>query len=303
MTGWTMAGGGRAAPHDHVRSLDHVLTYLRAETLDEASARWRRGGFLVDDERSVASAPGIATGFIRFGHEYLELLAVTDDAAFRAASPAMPANPAVRAAARPFALAFDHDDAHFFTTSLVARGFDRPAPRWLPYPWDADHGIAILDEIVPGVAVFACSYANPKRQRPPVPSATCPIPPNRIRRWSGAVMVTASPHAQAEAWRRILCPTRPLVDDALGHGFDMPNGRLRWQIPAQWQGWTGRPPPAQRHRYDEIGLLLMESDDLALSAATVTAGGWQIEAADTDAFFIRPDFRDGVAMYVSRPQS
>ncbi len=300
MTGWTMAGGGRAAPDDQVRGLDHVLTYLRAETLDEAQARWRRGGFFVDDERNVISVPGVTTGFVRFGHEFLEFLSVVDDPAFRGAGPAMPADPAVRAAGRPFALGFDHDETQAYAASLRARGYDRPPPRWQAYPWDANTGIAILDEIIPGVAVFACSFATPKRQWPPLPSAARPIPPNRIRRWAGVVMVTTSPHAQAEAWRRVLCPTRPLVDDVLGHGFDVNNGRLRWQTPTQWQGWAGRPAPVPRHRYDEIGLLLMESDDPAQSAAAVAAGGWQVEMAGPDAFFIRPDMRDGVAMYVSR---
>ncbi len=300
MSGWTMAGGGRAAPDDQVRGLDHVLTYLRAETLDEAQGRFRRGGFFVDGERGVISVPGVATGFVRFGHEFLELLSVVDETAFRAAGPTMPADPAVRAAARPFALGFDHDDTKAFAASLKARGYDRPAPRWQAYPWDANSGLAILDEILPGVAVFACSFATPKRQWPPLPSADRPVPPNRISRWAGVVMVSASPHAQAEAWRRVLCPARPLVDDALGHGFDVTNGRLRWQTPTHWQGWAGRAMPAPRHRYDEIGLLLMESDDPAHSAAALTRGGWQVEAAGADAFFVRPDVRDGVAMHIAR---
>ncbi len=300
MSGWTTAGGGRAAPDDQVRGLDHALIYLRGETLDNALQRWRRAGFAVDDGPNKVEIPGTAAGIVRFGHEYLVLLAVVDEVAFRGAGPAMPVDPAVRMAARPFALGFDHVDARAYAMSLAARGFDRPPPRWQPYGWDPAHGLAILDQIVPGAAAFVCSFATPKRQWPPVPSPDRPVPPNRIRRWGGVVLVATSPHGQAEAWRRVLAPARPLVDDALGHGFDLAQGRLRWQTAAQWQGWTGQGPWPPRHRYDEIGLLLMESEDPAASAAALSRGGWTVEAAGQDGYFMRPDIRDGVAMHIGR---
>lgn len=300
MSGWTMAGGGRAAPDDQIGGLDHALTYLRGEPRDDALLRWRRGGFVVECEPNTVTIPGVEAAYVRFGHEYLVLMAVADEVAFRAAGPDMPTDPAVRVAARPFALGFDHDDARSFAQSLKARGFDRPPPRWQPYEGDPAHGFAILDQIVPGAAAFACSFATPKRQWPPVSSATHPVPPNRISRWTGVVMVSASPHAQAEAWRRVLAPARPAVDDALGHGFDVTNGRLRWQTPAQWQGWTGRSMPTPRHRYDEIGLLLMESDEPGQSATALTRGGWAVVAAGAEGFFARPDIRDGVALHIAR---
>jgi len=64
--------------------LDHVITFTRAETIEQALDLYRTQGFDVAST-TVRHEPGLRNGFVWLGPEYLELCWVEDEVAFASA--------------------------------------------------------------------------------------------------------------------------------------------------------------------------------------------------------------------------
>jgi len=290
-----------SAAVDRVLGLDHVLTYIRDETLDDALERYRHAGFSVDPQQADFPRYGLRNGFVRFGYETLELCQVVDEAA---CDPAMPCDPAVRAAARPFAIGFAHDDARAFGCRLIDRGFRDPPPRIEPPETTGDDPaftLAILDEILSGVATFAVSYREP-RSRWPAADRLHPAPANGIGQWTGTVMVTDRPDSRAADRRDVLAPGTPLQGREDGVALSLPDGtELRWTTPERWHRWSGNQAAQLPHRYAEIGCLEFRAESLDRAERSLAAARWhgrRVALAGGNGLLVAPNRHDGVRMLI-----
>ena len=243
--------------------LDHLLTYMPGRNLDDHLAQYRSLGFEIDPYHNRVS-PGIETGFVRLGHQSLEIFAVLDDAAFKAQGGKMPFDPDLRYACRPFALGFQHPDVAALQAAMIARGVAVPevyAVRDAHTSPDAPPTwrYLILDQLLPGLAVFALSYGGAPRIVPPVAGA------NGLHALGGLILITADPAVHAAAWQHLLFPDARLQRFGDAVMLPLPDGVLWWLTPAEFAARFGR-ADVFPHRYGEFGAAIVTGAGHGLTA-------------------------------------
>lgn len=211
--------------------LEHFLCYSDAPSVDEHAAGYRRLGF-VPQAHAARWEPGLRNRFVGLWPEYLELVWVEDEDAFAAAHE----DPITRfrAARRPFGVGILTDDVPALHDEWVARGFELPPVRYeSPAGSDPNAGPlfafqAIPHNVLPGVDAFALtSYYRPA---PPTRRQVW-VAPNSVFGLAGLTLVSHTPAADADAWRRLLAPDQAVHEVPGGSGLRVGPHLLSWLTP------------------------------------------------------------------------
>lgn len=210
--------------------LEHFLCYSDTSSVDEHAADYRRLGF-VPQAHAARWEPGLRNRFIGLWPEYLELVWVEDEAAFAASDDPIKR---YRASRRPFGVGILTDDLPALHDEWVARGFELP-PVTHESPAGSDQAAgpmfvfqAIPHHLLPGVDAFGLtSYHRPA---PPTRRQVW-VAPNSVFGLAGVTLVSHTPAADADAWRRLLAPNETAREVPGGSDLVVGPHRLTWLTP------------------------------------------------------------------------
>lgn len=271
--------------------LDHVLTFTSASPVEEALDRYRQAGF-VPSPHIAEWSPGLRNGFVNLWPEYLELLCVHDDDAFRTAPAPLRR---ARDAHRPYGLGFYSDDTARLRDDWVAAGHDLPDAEYLRLETtstdDPPDFCEVALPVLPGADCFALTSFFPGAAM----RARMQVAPNTVFGLSGVTFVADHPAAAADRWRRVLAPDSAVTPD---HGSDghveLLSGvhRFTWFTPEALSArfgltWSDGP--------SDIALVHLLAERVDLAGQLMADAGWTVRAGHHGSFVVDPHPSDGIA--------
>ena len=148
---------------------DHVFSYLKDNDLDATLDRFKRAGFLVDQQRKVRHSCGRLTGFAHLTSSYLEFLSVVDEAEFGCQADFR--ERLFRSRPQPYGIGAKVENAR-----LVHRTLKQTFPEIPPVVTQAAIGkkkrkpawtfCQMPPHAFPGAEVFGIQYHHARRARP-----------------------------------------------------------------------------------------------------------------------------------------
>jgi hypothetical protein len=283
-------------------AFDHFITWTDAATIDEHVATYRAAGFAAP-QRTVRHEPGLRTGFVGFGPEYIEFCWVEDEAAFARGEPE---EAAYRAARRPYGLGLVTDDVQALHTRWAEQGYSLPAV-WAAAPRDAPPGTdpawsfqAIPPALLSGSRCFALTYHT----RPPATRRAVYPAANSTYAIAGVTFVCAAPAARAGQWRDLLTPGAPIADESGRAVVQIGAHRAVWMTPRAYERTYGWPWVAAPHPCGELAVLHLLATDLARAGTLLERAGRQVRrlregGADTPVLLVAPDPGDGFVFAIA----
>jgi hypothetical protein len=274
--------------------LDHVITYTRAKTIEQALDQYRAQGFDVAS-RTVRHDPGLRNGFIVLGGEYLELCWVEDEDAFASAElmerhwRQSPGVGGVGITSSRLETVRNRLLEAGLELAEITEGRPRDAAPDDPPTW---RFLELPEGTLEGTWAFFLQYLTRDDGTKDVG-----IAPNGIYAMEGFTSVSATPSTAAAQWRLILGPTAE-IDQRDETQATMVSGpfNLTWVTPERYRELFG---VDFEHAVFTIAHIDVLTTDL-IRTETILAGRapTRRRGPDGDTLFVPPLRDDGVAFLV-----
>ena len=247
--------------------LDHFLTFVNTENIDDYVEKYRALGFVIGDETRQYK-PGLRNRFVLLGCEYLELVWVENEEEFAEGGSEEFARmyndlPTLRTAARPFSIGFSSHDVEALHQEWTRRGYTIPsvwsfAPPGMPPVLSFQE---IPDDLLPGASCFAITYhMGSTSQERRVQRAA-----NTIYAVEGVTFVSIAPEKAAKRWQRLLSPDIAVTTDQNVYSVMVAPHTAWWMSPELFHdhygiAWTPTP-----HRYGHLAAIHLFAENLGLA--------------------------------------
>jgi hypothetical protein len=254
--------------------LDHFITYINVESIDEYLEEYAELGFL-PMEHTVRHDPGLRNGFVAIGSEYLEFCWVEDERLF---SEVDSEEVQLREARRPFGIGIVADDVQALHDEWIAKGFDIPAV-WskaarddkpdAPPKWSFQE---VPDDLLPGANCFVLTYHS----RPNDSIRKVHVAPNSTYAISGVTFVSPDPKSKATTWRNLLSPEEKVSRHRDEYVVAIGPHQARWITPQTYAAfydtqWTPSP-----HPYGELAIIHLLAHDLDQARIMLDEAGREV---------------------------
>lgn len=267
--------------------LDHVTTYADVDDLGSHLARYRAAGFVVD-EQLLAHANGVHAGVVRFGADYVEILAVADFDEFDRSAPTN--DKLVYLGARPFGIGLRANALAPVHAAWAARRIVVPDPVTI-HPLDVHTGahrdIRLLQlplTLLRGASCFVVERA---------PSGARVVAPNGTYALAGITLVSDEADQRARQWRELLAPGEPAAP-----AIRLGTHEVVWSTPEAFRARFGRAWQPARHPLGELAVVHLRSVDLARTAQVLDGHAITSRPSD-DTLLAELDPRDGLLFAIT----